>query len=124
MEKQTFDSAKFTAYLQRLLAREGLSGRQAAMRAGLHGSTLGTYLHGRRRPSQDTCIRLAESFQVDANELLLMAGYKPLRLVDRSLIDPDEFPPDIKAFAQELKQYSSLRRREIYEALRLLLKTE
>jgi transcriptional regulator with XRE-family HTH domain len=123
MKKQTFDSAKFTAYLQKLLEREGLSKRQAAMRVGLHGSTLGKYLLG-RRPAQDTCIRLAESLQVDANELLTMAGYKPLRLVDRSLIDPDEFPPDIKAFAQELKQYSSLRRREIYEALRLLLKTE
>jgi len=37
------------------------------------------------------------------------AGLEPGKVYT---LDPDEFPPDIKTFAQELKQYAPLRRRE------------
>jgi len=67
---------------------------------------------------------LAEVLEVDANEMLAMAGYEPMPVVDRSLIDPHEFPPEVKEFAKELSSIAPERRREIMLAVRTLVKPE
>ncbi len=56
--------------------------------------------------------------------MLAAAGFEPMPLVDRSLIDPTEFAPEVKEFAAELMRFEPSRRRDIIKAMRLLLKTE
>ena len=53
-----------------------------------------------------------------------MAGYDPLPIVDRSLIDQNEFPPDVKIFATELMGIEPERRREIIRAMKMLAKID
>jgi hypothetical protein len=58
---------------------------------------------------------------VPPNELLAAAGFEPLTVVDRTLIDPQDFPADVKAFAADLARLPAERRREVINAVRVLL---
>ena len=123
MSRQQYDAEKFSSYLQRLLQARGLTMRRASLSAGLDHGAVGRFIRG-RRPHRDSCLLLAEALQVDPNEMLAMAGYEPMPVVDRSRIDPQEFPPDVKAFARELATMPAERRREVFSALRVLLKAD
>jgi len=120
MDLTGFEPERLTEYLSTLLKERGLSMRKASLEAGLNHGAVGGFVRG-RRPHRDSCLILAEYFQVDPNEMLAAAGYDPMPVVDRSLIDPQEFAPEVKEFAAELMQFGPERRREIITAMRMLL---
>ena len=121
MDRTGFDPTRLSKYLKGLLKARGLTMRKASLQAGLNHSSVGGFVRG-RRPHRDTCLILAEYFHVDPNEMLAEAGYEPMPLVDRSLIDANEFAPEVKEFAAELMRFSPQRRREIIAGLRMVLK--
>ena len=121
MKLENFNAKKLTDYLAEVLESRGLNMRQVSLQAGLNPGTVSSYMQG-KRPHRDACLLLAEAMGVNPNDLLVAAGYKPLPILDRSLIDPAEFPPDVKEFAAELSRYDWERRREIMAAVRTLLK--
>jgi transcriptional regulator with XRE-family HTH domain len=123
MDRTGYEPGRFSNYLKTLLKEHDLSMRKASLEAGLNHSAVGGFVRG-RRPHRDSCLLLAEYFHVDPNEMLAAAGYEPMPVVDRSLIDPQEFAPEVKEFAAELMHIESRRRREIITALRTLLKIE
>jgi len=120
---KNFNAPEFCQYLKNLVESRHTTMRQASLQAGLDHGAVGRFTRG-RRPSRDSCLLLAEVFEVDPNEMLARAGYEPMPIVDRTLIDPNEFPPDIKAFATELMAFEPERRREIFGAVKTLLKAE
>jgi lambda repressor-like predicted transcriptional regulator len=122
MDRTGYEPERFSKYLKTLLQKHGLSMRKASLEAGLNHSSVGGFVRG-RRPHRDSCLILAEYFHVDPNEMLEAAGYEPMPVVDRSLIDPQEFAPEVKEFAAELMRFAPQRRRDIITALRTLLKT-
>lgn len=124
MVQKTYDAAAFSEYLQKLIARSGKSMRQISLAAGLSHGAVGGFIRYTRHPHRDSCLLLAEVLGVDPNEMLQMAGYEPLPIVERSLIDPAEFPSDVKAFAEKFKNIPPERRREIFDALEVLLKND
>lgn len=123
MSRKDYDARKFSNYLKNLIESRGLSMRQASLQGGMDHGAAGRFIRG-RRPHRDSCLLLAEVLEVDANEMLAMAGYEPMPVVDRSLIDPHEFPPEVKEFAKELSSIAPERRREIMLAVRTLVKPE
>ena len=95
---------------------------QDAPGAGLdHGAVL-RFLKGEFRPARDACIELAVYFDMNPNELLQLAGYEPMPIFDLSLIDPDEFPAEVKRVAKALSTISDMSiRRQMCKAILLLL---
>ena len=120
---KTYDTAKFSRYLKGLVDASGLTMRQISLRGGLDHGSVARFIRG-RHPHRDSCLLLAEVLNVDPNEVLKMAGYEPMPVMDRTLIDPGEFPPEVKEFAADLASIPSARRREIIAALRALVKSD
>ena len=120
---KVYDTDKFSRYLKGLVQASGLTMRQVSLRAGLDHGAVGRFIRG-RHPHRDSCLLLAEVLQVDPNQVLAMAGYQPMPVVDRSLIDPDEFPPEVKELAADLASIPPGRRREIIAALRVVVKSD
>ncbi len=121
MKTRGYNWERMSEYLKTLLEKRDVSMRKASLEAGLNHGAIGSFVRG-RRPHRDSCLIMAEYFNVDPQDMLAMAGYEPMPLVDRSLIDPNEFPPDIKEFSAELMGFEPDRRREIIGAMRTLLK--
>lgn len=124
MSKQDkFNPATFKAYLRQLLTAHNYTMRQASLRCNLDPSAIGRFMHG-VQPHRDSCMLLAQGLQADPNRMLVMAGYDPLPIMDWSMINPDEFAPDVKAFAAEIQLLAPERRRAIFEAVRTLCHAE
>ncbi|MBN1815659.1 MAG: hypothetical protein JXA14_27745, partial [Anaerolineae bacterium] len=74
------------------------------------------------RPTRESCIALADHFGVNPNEILTRAGYDPLQIFDRSLVDPRALAPEVEDLARFLNQISPIgRRREVCRAVRDLV---
>jgi transcriptional regulator with XRE-family HTH domain len=119
---KSYDAKAFSRYLKGLVEASELTMRQVSLRAGLDHGAVSRFVRG-RHPHRDSCLLLAETLQVDPNQVLVMAGYEPMPVVDRSLIDPADFPPEVKEFAADLATIPADRRREIIAALRVLVKS-
>lgn len=120
---KNFNAPEFSRFLKELVVSRHTTMRHASLQAGLDHGAVGRFTRG-RRPSRDSCLLMAEVFEVDPNEMLARAGYDPMPIVDRTLIDPGEFPPDVKAFATQMMALEPERRREIFNAVKTLLKAE
>jgi len=67
-------------------------------------------------------VALADHFGVNPNEILQAAGYEPLHFFDRSLIQPGELSPEVKALAAQLQQIKDpTTRRRVIEAMKTLI---
>jgi len=119
-----YDPARFVPYLRGLVKARGESNRSVSLRAGLDHGAVTRFLQGRKAPRRDTCLLLANALDTDPNEMLVMAGYEPLAMLDRSLVDPKELPPDVKEFAAALKQIPPARRRAMFRAIRTLAQAD
>lgn len=124
MVSKTYNAAAFSEYLRELIERSGKSMRRVSMEAGLSHGAVGSFIRHFRRPHRDSCLLLADVLGVDPNEMLRRAGYEPMPVVERSLIDPAEFPSDVKALAAKLATLTPVRRREIIDAVELLIRPE
>jgi hypothetical protein len=125
-EEQAYDREVFADQLEAFLERRNESMRQASLAAGLDHGAFYRYIVQHKRPTRESCIAMADHFDINPNEMLERAGYPPLRFFDRSLVDPDEYPP----YVAELSSYLSRirppsRRRQIcqslFRAIRLLV---
>lgn len=124
MSLRNYDAQSFSRYLQTMVEQSGSTMRKVSLAAGLNHGAVGNFVRKHRRPHRDSCLLLAEVLKVDPNEMLKMAGYAPMPLVDRSMIDPNDFPADVKSFAAKLTAIAPVRRKEIIEGLTRLLGTE
>jgi hypothetical protein len=47
---------------------------------------------------------LADHFEVNPNELLVLAGYPPLAMFERKPADMDNLSPDVRLLVEDLEQ--------------------
>ena len=119
-----YDREAFGAYLEQQRQERNESYRMASLRSGLdHGSML-RYIKKKQRPTRESCIALADHFEVNPNELLTRAGYEAMHFFDRSLVDPAAYPPEVEEVASFLARMKPASwRREVCRAVRELLET-
>ena len=92
----------FIPVLKELVEASKQSYRQISLGAGLDHGAVQRYLKRGAKPSRDACIALAEYFDLHPNILLEKAGYSPRAYFDPGLLDPEDFPLEVKKVAQEL----------------------
>jgi len=119
--QQQYDPEPFRQLLVELLKKTGESYRKASLAAGLPSNAISKYMSG-LRPSQRACVALADHFGVNPNELLQAAGYEPLRIFDRSLMQSGEMSPEMQeVFAQIQQIEDPIVRRRMLEAIATLI---
>lgn len=121
-DEQAYDCDAFATYLRQLLDEHNESMREASMAAGLDHSALYRFATEHQRPTRDSCIAIADHFDLNPNEVLTRAGYPPLHFFDRSLVDPQAQPPYVAKLASYLSRISPpSRRRQICQSLLRML---
>ena len=63
--------------IEEAILASGMTQNELARRLYVHRSAIGQYLSGRSMPSLDTFANLCAILDVDANDILCIADYKP-----------------------------------------------
>jgi transcriptional regulator with XRE-family HTH domain len=117
-----YDPIRLGQVLDELRQGRNESYREASLNAGLDHGALRRYICDGRRPQRQALIALADHFGVNPNELLPLAGYPPMKLFERVVVDPDSLPPDIGGLVEDLQRIPDrAQRRKLVEAVRVLL---
>lgn len=117
-----YDPKQLVPVLEELLEKRNESYREASLKAGLDHGSMRRYLRDGTRPSINALLLLADHFEVNPNELLVLAGYQPMRMFEREPADLDKLTPDVRQLAEDLERIGdpTLRWR-LAAALRLLV---
>jgi transcriptional regulator with XRE-family HTH domain len=117
-----YDPKQLVPVLENLLEKKNESYREASLEAGLDHGSMRRYLHDGTRPSINSLLLLADHFEVNPNELLVLAGYQPMKMFEREPADLDKLTPDVRRLAEDLERIGdpTLRWR-LAAALRLLI---
>ena len=108
--------------LEYLRAERNESYRAASLNAGLDAETMRRYCVLKQRPQMQALIVLADHYEVNPNDLLQAAGYRPLKLFERALVDPESVPSDVKELMDDLSRIADpVLRRRVVESIRLLI---
>jgi transcriptional regulator with XRE-family HTH domain len=117
-----YDPTRSAQVLDELRQGRNESQRETTLNADLDHGALRRYICDGRRPQRQALIALADHFGVDPNELLLLAGYPPMKLFQRVLVYPDSLPSDIGALVKDLQRIPDrTQRRKLAEAVRVLI---
>ena len=120
---KTYDGGQLARRLQQLLQSKNESYREAALRAGLDHQALGRILREKMRPMVQTCILLADHFEINPNELLELAGHPRLKIFDIQMVSADKLPVEAVAVAKDIARITNANTRlTVSEAIRTLLK--
>ncbi len=104
-QKRKYDPRPLAQVLRQLMEEQGISHRQASMRAGLDRGAIYRFVEQGQRPSRDGAIALADSFGVNPNDLLTLAGYKPMAAFEKVRAG---VPPDLKGLIERLDAIQDL----------------
>lgn len=117
-----YDPTRLITALEGLLAARNESYREASLQAGLDHGAVRRYLRDRRRPSRDSLLVLADHFEVNPNDLLVLAGYPPMRVFEREPADLNLLSPAVRLVVEDLERIADpVLRRRLAEAIRLLI---
>lgn len=117
-----YDPTRLVALMEQLLEQRNESYREASLRAGLDHGAVRRYMRAGHRPDREALLLLADHFGVNPNDLLVAAGYAPLKMFERERTDLDSLSPDVRALAQDLERIADpVLRRRLVAAIRLLL---
>jgi transcriptional regulator with XRE-family HTH domain len=122
LKKDPYDPAPFIERIEELRTKRNLSLRQAGMQAGLDHQAFRRMKAG-ARPDITYCILLADFFEVNPNELLLLAGWPRLKVFDVASVSEENLPPEAVDVALALAKIADTgTRKEVAEAVMVLLK--
>ena len=122
LKKDPYDPAPFIDRIEELRTKRNLSLRQAGMQAGLDHQAFRRMKAG-ARPDMVYCILLADFFEVNPNELLLLADWPRLKIFDVKSVSYENLPPEAVDVALALAKIADTgTRKEVAEAVMVLLK--
>ena len=117
-----YDPEPLVRMLEHLRAERNESYREAGLNAGLDPEAVRRYCVRKQRPQMQALIVLADHYGVNPNELLQVAGYRPLELFERAQVDPESVPSDVKELMEDLSRIADpVLRRRIVQAIRVLV---
>jgi transcriptional regulator with XRE-family HTH domain len=121
--KKRYDPLPLRKRLEQLLAERNESYREAALRSGLDHQAVRRILSAGQRPAIQTCILLADHFDVNPNEFLELAGHPPLKMFDAQAASARRLPPEAIDVALDLARIPRPgTRKAVAQAIRTLLK--
>lgn len=121
-KKSEYDPVPFIQRIEELRTERNLSLRQAGMQAGLDHQAFRRMKAG-ARPEMMYCILLADFFEVNPNELLLLAGWPRLKIFDVKSVSDENLPPEAVDVALALAKIADTgTRKQVAEAVMTLLK--
>jgi hypothetical protein len=122
LKKEPYDPAPFIERIEELRTKRNLSLRQAGIQAGLDHQAFRRMKAG-ARPDMAYCILLADFFEVNPNELLLLAGWPRLKVFDVASVSEENLPPEAVDVALALAKIADPgTRKQVAEAVMVLLK--
>ena len=122
LKKDPYDPAPFIDRIEELRTKRNLSLRQAGMQAGLDHQAFRRMKAG-ARPDITYCVLLADFFEVNPNELLLLAGWPRLKVFDVASVSEENLPPEAVDVALALAKITDTgTRKQVAEAVMVLLK--
>ncbi len=117
-----YDPKPFIARLEQLLVERNETRREAALKAGLDHQSIRRYLNG-QRPDRQSLLILADHFEVNPNEFLQLAGYKPLKIFEIKTASAEALPPEAVDVAKDIARIPDPKtRKAVAQAIRTLLK--
>ncbi len=117
-----YDPVHLAQVLDELRQGRNESYRETSLNAGLDHGALRRYISDGRRPQRQALIALTDHFSINPNELLPLAGYPPMKLFERVVVDPDSLPSDIGGQVESLQRIPDrAQRRKLVEAVRVLV---
>jgi len=119
---KNYDPARLVAVLEKLLTERNESYREASLRSGLDHGAVRRYMRDDQRPSRGALLALADHFEVNPNDLLVRAGYQPMKMFERDTVALTGLTSDVRQLADDLERIGDpVLRRRLTEALRLLI---
>ena len=119
--KKRYDPQPLKARVEQLLAERNESYREAALRAGLDHQSVRRILSVGQRPAVQTCILLADHFDLNPNEFLELAGHPPLKVFEVKAANAQRLPREAVDVALVLARISNPRTRKAVSAAILAL---
>lgn len=117
-----YDPQPFIARLEQLLVERNETMREAGLKAGLDHQAVRRYLNG-QRPTRTSLLILADHFEVNPNEFLQLAGYKPLKIFEIRTESAEALPPEAVDVAKDIARIPDPgTRKAVAQAIRTLLK--
>lgn len=117
--KHKYDPKPVVQVLRRLMEERGTSQRQASLEAGLDPSAMFRFVEQGLRPSRDSVIALADYFGINPNDLLVLAGHRPLRSLEAVRAGVS---PELKGITDRVMAIQDLAaRRRVIAAIEVLL---
>jgi transcriptional regulator with XRE-family HTH domain len=120
--RDEYNPKPFIARLEQLLAERNETRREAALRAGLDHQALRRYING-HRPDRQSLLVLADYFEVNPNEFLQLAGYRPMKIFEVKTRSAEALPPEAVDVAMDIARIADPgTRKAVVQAIRTLLK--
>ena len=119
--KKRYDPQPLKARVEQLLAERNESYREAALRAGLDHQSVRRILSVGQRPAVQTCILLADHFDLNPNEFLELAGHPSLKVFEVKAANAQRLPREAVDVALALARLSNPRTRKAVSAAILAL---
>jgi transcriptional regulator with XRE-family HTH domain len=114
--KKRYNPEPLRSRVEQLLAERNESYREAALRAGLDHQAVRRILSAGQRPSVQTCILLADHFELNPNEFLELAGHPPLKVFEIKAANAERLPREAVDVAVALARLSNPRTRKAVSA--------
>jgi len=122
LSTRAYDPKPFVTRLKELLKTHNESLREAALRSGLDHYAVNRFINQKRRPGMPACILLADHFELNPNELLVLAGWPRLKTFDLYQETAADLPPESLQIARDLALIPDSKRRDAAAVISNLLK--
>ncbi len=109
--KKRYNPEPLRTRVEQLLTERNESYREAALRAGLDHQSVRRILSVGQRPAVQTCILLADHFDLNPNEFLELAGHPRLKVFEIKAVNAQRLPPEALEVAVALARLSNPRTR-------------
>ena len=120
--QKRYDPKPLKARIEQLLIEHNESYREAALRSGLDHQAVRRILSVGQRPAVQTCILLADHFDVNPNEFLELAGHLPLKMFNVQNVTAQRLPREAVDVALDVARISNPgTRKAVASAIRTLL---
>ncbi len=114
--KKRYNPEPLRTRVEQLLTEHNESYREAALRAGLDHQAVRRILSVGQRPAAQTCILLADHFDLNPNEFLELAGHPTLKVFEIKATNAERLPREAVDVAVALARLPNPRTRKAVSA--------
>jgi lambda repressor-like predicted transcriptional regulator len=119
--EKPYDHDRLSSRIHELLKKANESMRQASIRSGLDHQAVRRIIT-KQRPNMTTCVLLARHFDINANEILELAGWPAMEAFSLTNPDLQNLPPEAASVALDIARIKDPgTRKQVAEAIRTLL---